>query len=156
MAALNLNSVRQSIEEKLIDELNTAPPIKIVFGNQPFQPIAGTGFVQCLIEFTASTYITLGGTTNSTNSQEGLITLNIFTKIGVGLGNNLTGWAGTLKGDGTSATSKLEVVVKNDNGNVLDQQQKFDIMQGEQKQLDTANDWQTEEHSFEQPNFGLK
>jgi len=90
MAALNLNSVRQSIEEKLIDELNTAPPIKIVFGNQPFQPIAGTGFVQCLIEFTASTYITLGGTTNSTNSQEGLITLNIFTKIGVGLGNNLT------------------------------------------------------------------
>lgn len=90
MAALNLNTVRQSIEEKLIAELNTTPPVKMVFGNQPFQPVAGTGFVQCLIEFTAADYITLGGTTGSTNSQEGIITFNIFTKIGVGLGNNLT------------------------------------------------------------------
>ena len=81
MATLNLNTVRQSIEEKLIAELNTAPPVKMVFGNQPFQSVAGTGFVQCLIEFTAANYITLGGTTGSTNSQEGIITFNIFSEF---------------------------------------------------------------------------
>ena len=90
MAALNLNTIRSDIEQRLIDELNKTPPTKIVFGNQPFEPVAGTGFVQCLIEFTGNTYITLGGTTESTNSLTGIITFNIFTKIGVGLGNNLT------------------------------------------------------------------
>ena len=89
MTALNLNTVRKNIEEKLQVELSSTPPVKIVFGNQPFEPVAGTGFVQCLIEFTNSNYVSLGGTTNSTNSQEGLVTINIFTKIGVGLGNNL-------------------------------------------------------------------
>ena len=90
MAALNLNTIRKDIEQRLITELNLTPPTKVVFGNQPFQPVAGTSFVQCLIEFTGSDYITLGGTTASTNSQEGIITINIFTKLGVGLGNNLT------------------------------------------------------------------
>lgn len=90
MSALNLNTVRQNIEARLATEMALNPAITVVFGNEPFQPVAGTGFVQCLIEFTASDYITLGGTTGSTNSQEGIITFNIFTKIGVGLGNNIT------------------------------------------------------------------
>ena len=90
MTALDLNTVRRDIEDRLKDELSNTPPVTIVFGNQPFEPVAGTGFVQCLIEFTNSNYVTLGSTTNSTNSQEGVITINIFTKIGVGLGNNLT------------------------------------------------------------------
>ena len=90
MAALNLNTIRKDIEERLIAEFNKVPPTKIVFGNQPFQPVAGTGFIQCLIEFTGNEYITFGGTTNSTNSLTGIITFNIFTKVGVGLGNNLT------------------------------------------------------------------
>tara|TARA_R100000353_G_scaffold4708_5_gene6820 strand:+ start:1957 stop:2382 length:426 start_codon:yes stop_codon:yes gene_type:complete len=90
MAALDLNTVREKIEEKLIDEFSNVPPLEIVFGNQPFQPVAGTGFIQCLIEFTTNGYLTLGGITNSFNSQEGVITINIFTKIGVGMGNNFT------------------------------------------------------------------
>ena len=90
MAALNLNPIRKDIEQRLIDEFKKTPPTKVVFGNQPFKPVAGTGFVQCLIEFTDSEYVTLGGTTGSTNSLSGLITFNIFTKVGVGLGNNLT------------------------------------------------------------------
>ena len=90
MAQLNLNTVRQNIESRLATEMASNPATTVVFGNQPFQPVAGTGFVQCLIEFTGNEYITLGGTSNSTNSLTGIITFNIFTKVGVGLGNNLT------------------------------------------------------------------
>ena len=90
MAALNLNTIRKDIEQRLIDELNKAPITLVVFGNQSFQPDSERNFVQCLVEFTGSEYITLGGTTNSTNNLTGLITINIFTKIGVGLGDNLT------------------------------------------------------------------
>ena len=90
MAALNLNTIRKDIEQRLIDELNKAPITLVVFGNQSFQPDLERNFVQCLVEFTGSEYITLGGTTNSTNNLTGLITINIFTKIGVGLGSNFT------------------------------------------------------------------
>ena len=39
MAALNLNTIRKDIEQRLIDEMENAPPTKVVFGNQPFNPI---------------------------------------------------------------------------------------------------------------------
>tara|TARA_R100000657_G_C4667984_1_gene112093 strand:- start:54 stop:479 length:426 start_codon:yes stop_codon:yes gene_type:complete len=90
MTQLNLNTVRQNIEARLATEMANNPAITVVFGNQPFKPTANNDFIQCLIEFTGSNYITLGGTNNSTNSQTGIITFNIFTKVGVGLGNNLT------------------------------------------------------------------
>ena len=90
MAALNLNTIRKDIEQRLIDELNKAPITLVVFGNQSFQPDSERNFVQCLVEFTGSEYVTLGGISNSTNSQTGVITFNIFTKIGIGLGDNLT------------------------------------------------------------------
>ena len=90
MAALNLNTIRKDIEQRLIDELNKTPITLVIFGNQPFQPDSERNFVQCLVEFTGSEYITLGGTSNTTNNLTGLITINIFTKIGVGLGSNFT------------------------------------------------------------------
>ena len=90
MAQLNLNTVRQNIEARLATEMASSPATTVVFGNQPFDPPSDTSFIQCLIEFTGSDYITLGGTSNSTNSQTGIITFNIFTKVGIGLGGNLT------------------------------------------------------------------
>ena len=33
MAALDLNTVREKIEEKLIDEFSNVPPLEIVFGS---------------------------------------------------------------------------------------------------------------------------
>ena len=90
MAQLNLNTVRQNIESRLATEMASNPTTTVVFGNQPFDPPSDTSFIQCLIEFTGSEYVTLGGTSNSTNSQTGVITFNIFTKIGIGLEDNLT------------------------------------------------------------------
>jgi len=88
MAVLDLNEIRKLIEKRLINELKKAPPIEIIFGNQPFTPVDGSGFVQCLIEFTDTEFLTQINTTTF-NNLNGVITINIFTKIGVGLGNNL-------------------------------------------------------------------
>jgi len=90
MAALDLNSVRQTIEARLATEMASSPAITTIFANEPFTPTSETSFVQCLVNFGSSEYLTLGGTSDSKNAQIGNITINIFTKIGVGLGDNLT------------------------------------------------------------------
>lgn len=90
MAALDLNTVRQTIEARLATEMASTPAITTIFANQPFTPTSETSFVQCLVNFGSGEYLTLGGTSDSKNSQIGNITINIFTKIGVGLGDNLT------------------------------------------------------------------
>ena len=90
MAALDLNTVRQTIEARLATEMASSPAITTIFANEPFTPTSETSFVQCLINFGSGDYLTLGGTSDSKTSQIGNITINIFTKIGVGLGDNLT------------------------------------------------------------------
>jgi len=90
MAALDLNTVRQTIEARLATEMASSPAITTIFANEPFTPTSETSFVQCLVNFGSGEYLTLGGTSDSKNSQIGNITFNIFTKIGVGLGDNLT------------------------------------------------------------------
>ena len=88
MAAIDLNTVRETIEERLITELNDAPPIDVVFNNMPFDASVKDTFVQCLTSFGSGSYLTMGGTSNSTNSVVGLIVLNIFTEEGLGSGPN--------------------------------------------------------------------
>tara|TARA_Y100001972_G_C7613491_1_gene307611 strand:+ start:770 stop:1192 length:423 start_codon:yes stop_codon:yes gene_type:complete len=88
MASLDLNNIRKNIEERLIEEFKDVPPISIVFANQPFDPSLKKNFIQCLVEFTDTEYLTQLNT-NNFNNLSGLITINIFSKIGVGLGNNL-------------------------------------------------------------------
>ena len=90
MAALDLNTVRQTIEARLATEMASSPAITTIFANEPFTPTSETSFVQCLVNFGSGEYLTLGGTSDSKYSQIGNITINIFTKIGVGLGDNLT------------------------------------------------------------------
>ena len=88
MAATDLNTVRQTIEERLITELDDTPPIPVVLNNMPFDASSKDTFVQCLTSFGAGSYLTMGGTTNSTNIVVGLIILNIFTEEGLGSGAN--------------------------------------------------------------------
>ena len=89
MAAIDLNTIRKDIEEKLIKEFAKAPITKLIFNNQPFNPQGETNFVQCLVEFTDTEFLTQINT-NNFNNLSGLITVNIFSKIGVGLGSNLS------------------------------------------------------------------
>jgi len=90
MAAANLNTIRSTIEGRLATELAVAPVLPVVFHNQPYVPTPDSSWVQCLVSFGANEYLTLGGTTGSSNSIIGIIAINIYTPKGVGPGANLT------------------------------------------------------------------
>ena len=90
MSAVDLNTIRKNIEGRLFDELRKAPPIPVVFNNIPFKPITEDTFVLSEIEFTQSEYIDFLNNPNKSNIIKGQLTLNIFTKDGVGIGASLT------------------------------------------------------------------
>jgi len=88
--AANLNTIRSTIEARLATELAIAPVLPVVCHNQPYAPTPNSSWVQCLVSFGANEYLTLGGTTGSSNSIIGIIAINIYTPKGVGPGANLT------------------------------------------------------------------
>ena len=90
MAAVNLNTVRATVEGRLATELALAPAVPVVFHNQPYTPTPGSSWVQCLVSFGNNNYLTMGGTTGSSNSVIGVVVINIFTAKGVGPGANYT------------------------------------------------------------------
>ena len=90
MAAIDLNTVRSTIEGRLATELAASPAIPVVFNNMAFDSTAEDTFVQCLTSFGANQYLTQGDTSNAFNNIVGLIVLNIFTEEGIGAGSNYT------------------------------------------------------------------
>jgi len=90
MAAVNLNTIRSTIEGRLATELALSPVIPVAFHNQPLTPTPNSSFVQCLVSFGNNNFLTMGGTTGSSNSVIGVIVMNVFTPKGVGPGANLT------------------------------------------------------------------
>ena len=90
MAAVDLNTVRSTIEARLATELASSPAIPVVFNNMTFDSTAEDTFVQCITSFGASEYLTMGGTTDSDNNVVGLVLLNVFTEEGLGAGSNFT------------------------------------------------------------------
>ena len=85
MAAVNLNTVRQTIEARLATELASSPAIPVVFNNMPFDASAQDSFVQCTTSFGGGSYLA-----NGVNVVVGLVTLDIFTDQGIGAGANYT------------------------------------------------------------------
>ena len=90
MAAVNLNTVRSTIESRLATELALAPAIPVVFHNMPYNPVNNGTWVQCLTSFGNNEFLTMGGATGSSNSVIGVVVINIFSAKGVGPGANLT------------------------------------------------------------------
>tara|TARA_Y100000114_G_scaffold126593_1_gene123025 strand:- start:1211 stop:1618 length:408 start_codon:yes stop_codon:yes gene_type:complete len=85
MAAIDLNTVRTTIESRLETELASSPAVPIVFNNMAFDSTTEDTFVQCLTSFGTGRY--LG---NGVNVVVGLVLINIFTEEGVGAGANFT------------------------------------------------------------------
>ena len=85
MAALDLNTIRATVEGRLATELAAAPVLPVVFHNQPYTPTPDSSWVQCLMTFGTNSYLTMGGS----NSVLGVVVINIFTPKGVGPGANL-------------------------------------------------------------------
>ena len=93
MAATNLNTVRSTIETRLRNEFRTGQPITIVFNNVPFDASNVDQYIQCTLSFGSSEYLTQqapNSSTTSTNLIVGLVTCNIYTKQGLGAGQNFT------------------------------------------------------------------
>ena len=90
MAAIDLNTVRSTIESRLATELASSPVIPVVFNNMAFDSTTEDTFVQCLTSYGANQYLTQGDTTNAFNNIVGLVVLNIFTEEGIGAGSNYT------------------------------------------------------------------
>ena len=88
MAAIDLNTVRSTIEGRLATELSSSPVIPVVFNNMSFDSTTEDTFIQCQTSFGSGRYLTMGGSNDSTNSVVGLITINIFTEEGIGSGAN--------------------------------------------------------------------
>lgn len=85
MTALDLNTIRATIEGRLATELAAAPVLPVVFHNQPYTPTPDSSWIQCLMTFGTNSYLTMGGS----NSVLGVVVINIFTPKGVGPGANL-------------------------------------------------------------------
>ena len=88
MAAADLNAIRATIEGRLATELAGDPAIPVVFHNMAYEPTPNSSWVQCLVSFGASEYLSQGLTTNSQNRIIGIVTINIFSAKGVGSGAN--------------------------------------------------------------------
>ena len=91
MAATNLNTVRATIEKRLNDEFRTGQKIPLVFNNVPFDASNVDTYIQCIISFGSSEYLTQqapNSATTATNLVVGLITINIYTDQGLGAGAN--------------------------------------------------------------------
>jgi len=91
MAATNLNTVRSTIETRIRNEFRTGQPIPIVFNNVPFDASTVDQYIQCITSFGSSEYLTQqapNSSTTATNLVVGLITCNIYTKQGLGAGQN--------------------------------------------------------------------
>jgi len=85
MAAIDLNTVRSTIEGRLATELASSPVIPVVFNNMTFDSTTEDTFVQCQTSFGTGSYLGRG-----VNLVVGLITINVFTKEGIGAGSNFT------------------------------------------------------------------
>ena len=85
MAAVDLNTVRSTIEARLATELASSPAIPVVFNNMSFDSTTEDTFVQCQTSFGSGSYLGRG-----VNVVVGLVTLNVFTEEGIGAGSNFT------------------------------------------------------------------
>ena len=85
MAAVDLNTIRSTIEARLATELASSPAIPVVFNNMSFDSTTEDTFVQCQTSFGTGRY--LG---NNVNIVVGLVVINIFTEEGIGSGANFT------------------------------------------------------------------
>ena len=85
MAAVDLNTVRSTIEARLATELASSPAIPVVFNNMSFDSTTEDTFVQCQTSFGQGSYLGRG-----VNVVVGVVTLNVFTEEGIGAGANFT------------------------------------------------------------------
>ena len=80
------NDVRAAIEGRIAAEMASAPSYPVAYPNVPFTPPNNLPWLQVSLTFGDNSYATLA----SFNKQNGLLTVNTFTPVGVGAAANYT------------------------------------------------------------------
>ena len=78
MAAIDLNTVRSTIEGRLATELASSPVIPVVFSNMSFDSTTEDTFVQCETSFGSGRYLASG-----VNVVVGLVVTNVKACLGI-------------------------------------------------------------------------
>lgn len=84
------NDVRAAIEGRIATEMAVAPAYPVSYQNAPYVPVNNSPWLQVFIRFGDNAYATLLGPAAGMNRQNGTLTVNIFTPIGVGAAANYT------------------------------------------------------------------
>jgi hypothetical protein len=86
-----INDVRAAIEGRIATQMAANPVYPVSYQNVPFTPPNNSPWLQAFIRFGDNAYATLmptGGV--GFNRHNGVLTVNVFTPIGVGAGANFT------------------------------------------------------------------
>jgi hypothetical protein len=85
------NDIRAAIEGRIATEMAIAPVYPVSYQNVPFTPPGNSPWLQASIRFGDNAYVTLlptGGV--GFNRQNGVLVVNVFTPVGVGVAANYT------------------------------------------------------------------
>jgi hypothetical protein len=86
-----INDVRAAIEGRIATHMAIAPAYPVSYQNVPFTPPNNAPWLQAFIRFGDNAYATLLPTGSAGfNRHNGVLTVNIFTPIGVGTVANFT------------------------------------------------------------------
>ena len=86
-----INDVRAAIESRIATQMAIAPAYPVSYQNVPYVPPNNAPWLQAFIRFGDNAYATLLPTGNAGfNRHNGVLTVNIFTPIGVGTAANFT------------------------------------------------------------------
>jgi hypothetical protein len=82
------NDIRAVIESRIAAEMSKLPAYPVNYQNTPFTPPNTTPWLQAFIRFGDSAYATLLEPTPGFNRQNGTLSINVFTSVGVGAAAN--------------------------------------------------------------------
>ena len=84
------NDIRAAIEGRIATEMALSPSYPVAYENVPFTPPNNLPWVQVKLTFGDNNYGTLQAPSVGFNRQNGLVTIGIFTPVGVGAAANYT------------------------------------------------------------------
>ncbi len=84
------NDIRAAIEGRIATEMASAPSYPVAHPNVPFTPPNNLPWLQVSLTFGDNSYATLISPSTGFNKQNGLLTVNTFTPVGVGAAANYT------------------------------------------------------------------
>ena len=84
------NDIRAAIEGRIATEMASVPSYPVAYENVPFTPPNNLPWIQVKLTFGDNNYGTLQAPSVGFNRQNGLITIGIFTPVGVGAAANYT------------------------------------------------------------------